>query len=597
MKNLKQALSGFVIGLVMALTPACGTPKTCSPSTCAGCCDATGQCQSGSSNGGCGQLGAACAVCTLGQACNFGVCASMTTNQGGGTGGANGGGTGGGAVGGGTGGGMVGGGTGGGAVGGGTGGGVVGGGVGGGGGGCDGCLYNGTCINRSNSGNNTLCGQGGVVCATCTGLQNCINYTCSGGTGGGTGGGAPSCPGCTLPSGSCVPLFNTTVNNCGTGGAACQACASGELCTSGACTNPTLLKRVGEACTSDAECRGGLGGQAVCRRTTVGGSGTYLGGYCTLPCGNGTTTCPSGATCVGLNPAYGESPLCWDACSATDPCRTPGYACYQLSSGNACWINPVPPLDAGTPADKIGNACSNTLNCTNPPDYGGECLTREYNFSWPGGYCTKQGCLTNAECSSNGSALCLGITATDDVCVQRCADSTGSGQSTCRNGYRCEPYFSSLPDGGVQPSSDGFCAPPPAPTPTSIGNACAVDLDCSVPTGAIADCFPPTLSDAGASGFTGGYCTRFGCADDSECSEDGGAQCFGIGAGDTACFRMCGAAGSGRSTCRLGYVCESFGLADGGRSTVGLCDRACNAVGAPACPSGQICSTITGYCN
>ena len=121
---------------------------------------------------------------TASQACLMGI----TTSGTGGGGGTTGGGTGGGTTGGGTGGGTTGGGTGGGTTGGGTGGGTTG----GGGGSCDGCFFNGTCIIRANSNNNTVCGQGGVQCATCSGSQNCVNYTCTGAAGGGggtTGGG------------------------------------------------------------------------------------------------------------------------------------------------------------------------------------------------------------------------------------------------------------------------------------------------------------------------------------------------------------------------------------------------------------------------
>jgi hypothetical protein len=203
--------------------------------------------------------------------------------------------------------------------------------------------------------------------------------------------------------------------------------------------------------------------------------------------------------------------------------------------------------------------------------------------------------MTNSECSSDGGAFCLGLTATDDVCVQKCADSSDAGQSTCRNGYTCEQYLIGLADGGNQPSVDGFCVPPTAPIPTTIGGPCAVTADCSVPTGAIADCEPATQTDGGPSGFTDGYCTRYDCADDSECSQDGGAQCFTIGANTTACFSMCPTANVGQSTCRAGYVCSSFGIADGGQSSNGVCDPACNAVGAGACTAPKTCNAM-GYC-
>ena len=326
---------------------------------------------------------------------------------------------------------------------------------------CDGCCdTKGTCVKKPNNNNNTTCGSAGNTCTDCSAASSTCNPTTSqcgtaggvGGGGGSTGGGdgGAGCDGCSLPSGTCVPLSRTTVVNCGKNAAACAACASGQLCTAGACETPISAKKVGDACSTDVECQGtgptALGSLAICKLMTTSGNGAYAGGYCTLRCGTAANQCPSGSSCVGLLPAYGEADtICWDNCSTTDRCRTPGYGCYGLSSGNACWISPVPPLDAGTPADKVGNACTSTANCINPPETGGACLTREFNYNWAGGYCTKESCISNAECSADGGAICLDITATDDVCVQKCADSSDGGQSTCRNGYMCEQYVTGLP--------------------------------------------------------------------------------------------------------------------------------------------------------
>ncbi len=479
---------------------------------------------------------------------------------------------------------------------------------------CDGCCdAKGTCVKKPNNNNNTTCGSAGNACIDCAAASSTCNVTTStcgstgagGGTGGGTGGGAGGCDGCQLPmSGSCVPLSRTSVINCGINNERCVACAAGEQCTNGACAMPITAKKVGESCNTDMECQGSgtgaLGALAICKKMTTSGNGTYTGGYCTLRCGTAANQCPGGTTCVGLLPAYGEADtICWDNCSTTDRCRTPGYACYGLGSGNACWISPIPPVDAGVPADKVGNQCATTAECINPPENGGVCLARESNYDWSalGGYCSKSNCLSNSECSADGGALCIGLNADDpNICVQKCADSSDAGQSTCRNGFRCEQYTTGLPDGGRQPSVDGFCVPPEAPITSSVGSQCNVANDCKVPAGAIADCFPPALPDGGPSGFTGGYCTRFECNLDSDCSTDGGSACFSIGGMNTACFRNCPSSDGGQTTCRPGYVCEPFGLGDGGQSLTGLCDRACNAVGSPACPTGRTCNATTGYC-
>ncbi len=93
-----------IIG-VIALS-ACGPavvtpPPACTASTCAGCCDAAGQCQEGAQLTACGRLGLACATCQSSQSCVAGLCQGAISTGGGSAGGdATGGGTAGGAAGG-----------------------------------------------------------------------------------------------------------------------------------------------------------------------------------------------------------------------------------------------------------------------------------------------------------------------------------------------------------------------------------------------------------------------------------------------------------------------------------------------------------------
>ncbi len=446
-----------VVGLVGGLESGCSAAPACSSSNCAnGCCDSAGSCQPGSSDSQCGAFGAACSPCNLGLTCRFGTCSTLSTGTGGGSGGGSTGGGGGGSIGGG--GGSVGG-----------GGGSTGGGTGGGAGtcspaNCDGCCDSrGTCVRAPNNANNTTCGSAGNGCLDCAASAATCNpntFSCSStNTGGGTGGGGGvvTCDGCVLPSGTCVPLSRTSVINCGALGDRCVACASGQLCTNGMCTTPAALKRVGSACANDGECIGGLGSSAICKLTTTSGNASYTGGYCTLRCP--ASACPTGSNCVAAQNPYGEGEaLCWDSCGTSDPCRSPGYACYSLGTGSACWLSPLPTVDAGVPADKVGNACTSTNDCINPPTSRGACLSSEFMMTWPGGYCSRLDCLTNAECAVDGGAICIGFDANQTACVRKCADSS-AGQSNCRSGYTCTPYITRLPDGGMQSSTDGFCSP------------------------------------------------------------------------------------------------------------------------------------------
>ena len=265
--------------------------------------------------------------------------------------------------------------------------------------------------------------------------------------------GPPSCDGCWKADGGCLALNRTTVQECGPVGQACTPCYPSDLCSLGVCETNGEPTQIGASCFDKAYCERGFGPEAICKLTTTSGNDTYLNGLCTLPCGS--APCPVGSICVVFPPDAGEADvICLDRCSPTDRCRT-GYACTAFDGGNACWIgNPVAP-DAGV-RDNVGNACPSPMSCSSPPD---TCLTDAWGLSWPGGYCTRTNCVSDAECSPDGGALCLGFSPGTQACLRRCADSRDAGQSTCRASYHCYSYVEALGDGGSQRSLDGFCAP------------------------------------------------------------------------------------------------------------------------------------------
>ncbi len=162
----------FAAALFVVPAAGCGKPKSmCSTSTCTGCCDMDGECQTGVSTFACGAGGQLCSTCQLGATCQLGLCSNTNgTGGGGGTSTGGGGGT---------------------STGGGGGTSTGGGGgtsTGGGGGSCDGCFFQGSCVPKANTGSSALCGQGGVQCAMCSSNQSCVNYVCVTGTTGGGGG-------------------------------------------------------------------------------------------------------------------------------------------------------------------------------------------------------------------------------------------------------------------------------------------------------------------------------------------------------------------------------------------------------------------------
>ena len=78
----------LIIGFSLLFVAACGgsSAGTCSATTCLGCCNANGLCESGSSVTACGTGAATCSVCTGTNTCQTGICKPFT-GAGGGSGG------------------------------------------------------------------------------------------------------------------------------------------------------------------------------------------------------------------------------------------------------------------------------------------------------------------------------------------------------------------------------------------------------------------------------------------------------------------------------------------------------------------------------
>ncbi|MBX5483378.1 MAG: hypothetical protein IRZ16_16275 [Myxococcaceae bacterium] len=487
MNNLRWALSGFALGVVLALAPSCGpSASKCSPATCSGCCSPQGTCEPGNAINACGISGSACAVCSATDQCQGGFCRPITGSQkdaGTGDSGTDAGtdaGTDGGTD----------------------------------GGTCNAatcptgcCNANGQCVQKADQ-DNLQCGSGGAACTSCTGAfvcnktdgvagGFCQDTSCSGcvednkclagtspaacgtngvacvacGTGqsctdgvctGGTTCGPSNCQGCCLNN---VCQVGTSSSACGTGGQACTACGSGQTCVSsgvGGTCQATSTVAVGSPCVTNSDCAA-LGVGATCKLTTVSGNASYSGGYCTLSC-NDPSGCPSGAACLNLA-SFGEEPLCIDQCSTSNPgeCRV-GYTCHTIDEfGNGvCWIDPLP-TPPSAPANLIGSACTSDSSCQSGGSFlAGACFTQfdpdtGDNTGWLGGSCTAE-CSADPASMCGTTGICLGFQsqAGDQfaLCMDRCS-SPGVGQSDCRPGYVCEMY--ALADGGTAP--DGYCWP------------------------------------------------------------------------------------------------------------------------------------------
>lgn len=469
MKNIRWVLSGFLLGLVLAIAPSCGPTGSdkCGPRNCQGCCTADNRCDPGNVSTSCGFNGGLCAPCLGNSICQGGICTNISgPSKDGGTNNQNDAGMN-----------MNDGGT------------------------CSGCLRNGQCITTidnlncgangglcdtctgsetcnvaqgvcqdpscngcvSSSGcialssqSNSQCGANGAACVACGANQTCVNGVCQNNQ---TGCNSTNCAnGCCTSTGTCVP--GTTNTSCGAGGNFCTSCAGGQTCTAttggGQCQTTMTAGTYGSACTTASNCSG-IGAGAICRTQTSSGNATYQGGYCTKTCAS-STDCGSTAFCLNLG-VYGESAICAASCSASNPCRTPGYACYDLGNGQgACWISPTPAPDAGpaAPANLIGSACSSNATCQASGSFpAGECITSTTAdggaSGFTSGYCTAECSASPTLCGSTG--LCINFT-NFSLCTDLCT-SGGAGQSNCRPGYVCEQY--GFADGGT--STDGFCWP------------------------------------------------------------------------------------------------------------------------------------------
>jgi C2 domain len=92
---------------------------------------------------------------------------------------------------------------------------------------CSGCCLGDVCMSGLAA---SACGAGGMSCTVCQGQQLCTGGFCVA---------AKTCDATSCPSG-CCGADNTcqqgdSASACGTGGGACTACASGDLCTNNSC--------------------------------------------------------------------------------------------------------------------------------------------------------------------------------------------------------------------------------------------------------------------------------------------------------------------------------------------------------------------------
>lgn len=360
---------------------------------------------------------------------------------------------------------------------------------------CGGCCDSaGKCVAKPNNANNSTCGASGNTCDDCTAKSQACNPNTNvceasgtgggagGGTGGGSGGGGgtTTCDGCRLPNGTCVPLNNTSVNNCGSGGATCAACSTGQLCISGGCqtVDAGTTASIGSACASDSDCAAipmtstdqQVGFVPFCKKTALdltsaNGQGyAYTNGYCSKRCGFEQTSCGTGNRCFISLGQLGEfENVCFDGCTADTECRT-GYFCLPYSNtAGVCMPETmlVTLPDGGVDLElkdagagfggESGAACADDTACQPPAN--GSCITEQFDggpTGYTGGACSAE-CgiaIDDAWCGNSGSCNPYAYNVGDNkgpVVFWQCDRACGAGgladggtAGNCRTGYVCD---------------------------------------------------------------------------------------------------------------------------------------------------------------
>ncbi|MDX2008594.1 MAG: hypothetical protein SFW67_00305 [Myxococcaceae bacterium] len=386
---MTRVLLPLVVSALLAgvFVSACGpTRPACTSTTCLGCCDSTGECRSGFDNSACGTRGNLCAACGLGQSCVSGACSQPNpggTGGGGSSGGAAGGGFSGGA-------------------GGGSAGGAADGGFAGGSGRCDASNCGGCCDAQGQCQSgvaSSACGSNGGACLACAANLVCRTFGSGGrceaaGAGGGAagggaagggaaGGGSSSCnpqnclSGCCTSTGQCQTPPTTA--RCGTGGAACMACAARQTCVSGVC-------RSCSGCVDIATGRCEPGTQtALCGRA---------GDFCTN-CGVSGAFC-SNQQCSSSPPTCTPS-SCPDGCC--DP-QTGGCVDRVFQTNQQCGQGTAAALCRACGPQQVcdTNASAGVCAATSSPDAGGF-PNLDGGFPFPGLDGGTQFCLFGSQCA------------------------------------------------------------------------------------------------------------------------------------------------------------------------------------------------------
>ena len=225
-------------------------------------------------------------------------------------------------------------------------------------------------------------------------------------------------------------------------------CANGLACVGGICGGAAPVLKIGDACSTNADCSTGIcalcqcasskianGGQCVTDESCA--SGDCVAGVCAAftppvnaPCSK-NITCPSGQACLPVSCTYDPS-VPYTAVATVQTCVTlpkptgaapvPGIACVTsefCAKGDTC----APDNKCYSPTKTAGAACAPGAGCASPLScVNGVCATSSGTSGLPiGAYCTSNyqcaaAACVNCQCAATKAASGKSCT-DDDSCV------------------------------------------------------------------------------------------------------------------------------------------------------------------------------------
>lgn len=208
---------------------------------------------------------------------------------------------------------------------------------------------------------------------------------------------------------------------------------------------------LGTPCFQPSDCAANQG-DPICLNFKLG----FSNGYCSEFCDLVANDCPGDGQCADLGLSLNG--VCLDGCVTSLDCQ-PGYVC--LDEGLAMKVCDRPPElacndDHDNDSDGFvdcedASSCSTSASCVPgaaaagaPCQLHNECASQstdpfcidQFNYGWPGGYCSEFCVLGASDCPSG--SVCSGAISPNEssspngLCLHTCAS-----QADCRPGFSC----------------------------------------------------------------------------------------------------------------------------------------------------------------